>query len=444
MKTLENDLTKGSVSKQLIRYATPLILSSMLQAVYSIVDVMIAGHFVGGRAISAINNASLVTNLLTQLIIGFTVGGNVLIGQYFGSRDTENRKLASGTLFTMCIVAGLVLGALVFAFSRQIMSALGAPSLEEASTYLATCAAGMLFIAGYNALSATLRGIGNSKMPLIFVGVATMTNVALDLLFVGAFKLEVFGAALATVISQFIAFLLAVIFVLKRQQELGFTRHYLRVRKQMVKGIAKLGFPVSLQSAVACISWLVVMVLINKHGVDISAGNGVSNKIKDFCQLFITATTGAAATMAAQNLGIGEYERARSVMKVCIRMTLAIALGTIIIVQLAAPVLVRLFTNEDAVIKAAVQNLRIEILAQVFYASFLSFNILAIAAGDTMFVMWNSFLNCIVVRLVLAIIFEHFFGIVGVYVACALAPGSSVPVGFIYYRSGKWQKRLAK
>lgn len=441
-KLATNDMTKGSVSKQLVRYAIPMVLTSLLQAVYSIVDIIVAGHFIGSSGISAINNSSLIMNFMTQIAIGFTVGGNVLMSQYFGRKEADNYKKSSGTLLVLSLLLGIVSMIIFCSAASPLLVLVGAPALEEATIYLRICAVGMPVIFGYNALSATLRALGNSKAPMVFIAVSTVTNIVLDILFVAGFDMGVAGAAWATVIAQCVSFALALIYALKYKSETGLERCYFKVFKDKLKLIIRFGFPIALQMTIASISWLTVMVLINKYGVDVSAGNGVSNKIKDFCQLFISATVSAAGTMAAQNIGAGEYDRAKKVMFTCMKITMGIAVITIVVAEIFAPQLVSIFTNEPNVAVHAVRNLRIEILAQVFYAGFLTFNVLATACGDTMFVMGNSFINCIVVRLVLALILQHFIGIVGVYLACMIAPGSSVPVGFIYYKLGKWKKQL--
>ena len=182
--------------------------------------------------------------------------------------------------------------------------------------------------------------------------------------------------------------------------------------------------------------------MINLYGVDVSAGNGISNKIKDFCQLFITAMTSAAATMAAQNIGAGKFDRAKAVLNACLKTTVIMALILIAIVEVTAPFIVSFFNKDPVIAQHAVTNIRIEIIAQLFYAGFLSYNVLATACGDTMFVMANSFLNCIVVRLVLAFALESLIGITGVYIACMIAPSSSVPVGWLYCKREKWKKKL--
>ena len=163
----------------------------------------------------------------------------------------------------------------------------------------------------------------------------------------------------------------------------------------MVKRILKLGFPTALQWTIASISWLVVLALINQHGVTISAANGVSNKIRDFCQLFISALTTGGGTMCAQCLGARLFDRAEQVMKTCLKLALALAAVIIVVAELFAPQFSMIFTPDPEVQRWAVINLRIEIICQLFYAAMFAYNTLATGSGHTMFVMWNSFLNCI-------------------------------------------------
>ena len=445
MASIDRDLTKGSVAKRLIRYSLPLVATSLLQSLYSIADFIIAGFFINSAGQSAINNASLIMNLMTQIAIGLTLGGNILIGQYFGNHEDEPRKQSAGSLLTMSIIVGLVTAVLLFVLSRPLLVLLKAPALSEATEYLKICAIGLFPIFGYNALSALLRAVGNSKMPLYFVIASTAANVILDILFVAGLNMGVAGAALATLISQFVSFFAALVFCMKHREHLGLTRKYLRPRADRIRAITRLGLPTAFQWAIASLSWLVVAYLINGHGeasLIYSAANGVSNKIKDFCQLFISAMTGAASTMVAQNLGAALYDRAKNIMNTCMKITLGMAAILILISELLAPVLVSFFTPDPQVQQWAAINLRIEIIGQLFYAGFFTYNTLATGCGDTMFVMWNSFVNCIIFRLVLAIIFNHFWGVHGVYIACAIAPASSVPIGWFYCRRGYWKKSL--
>ena len=438
MPALVNDLTSGDVTRKLIRYALPLMASSLLQATYSITDIIVAGHFIGDVGITAINNGSVVMNMLTQLAIGLTVGGNILVGQYFGSGDQENRRKASGNLLTLGVLFGLLFTALVALLGRPLLMLLQSPTLDEATAYLTICGAGLLFIFAYNAMSATLRGVGNSRIPLYCIIVSVSLNVVLDILFVAVFRWGVAGAALATVLGQAVSCLTALVFCLCHRTDLGLLPRWLRPEGSMVKRILKLGFPTALQWTIASFSWLVVLALVNQHGVTISAANGVSNKIRDFCQLFISALTTGGGTMCAQCLGARLFDRAEQVMKTCLKLALALAAVIIVVAELFAPQFAMIFTPDPEVQRWAVINLRIEIICQLFYAAMFAYNTLATGSGHTMFVMWNSFLNCIVVRLILAVILNHFFGIYGVYVACGIAVSSSVPVCVWFYRSRRW------
>ena len=310
MPALQNNLTEGSVSRKLIRYAMPLVASSLLQAIYSITDIIIAGHFIGDNGISAINTSSVIMNMLTQVAIGLTVGGNILVGRYFGSGADEERKKAAGNTFTVGVITGILFTVAILLLGRPFLTLLKAPAMEDSVAYLGICGIGLLFIFGYNALSAILRGVGNSRIPLYCIIVSVSLNVILDILFVAVYEMGVAGAAMATVIGQAVSFITALVFSLIHRDSLGLRLKYLRPERRVVGMTLKLGLPVALQWTIASISWLVVLSLVNKYGVAVSAGNGASNKIRDFCQLFLSALTTGAGTMCAQCLGAKMYDRA--------------------------------------------------------------------------------------------------------------------------------------
>ena len=439
MQSISTDLTKGSISRQLVKFSVPLILSSLLQAVYGMVDMIVAGRFIGSAALSAVNNSSTIMMLLTQILMGVSTGGNILIGQYFGAGDRERSKQANVTLFTFSMALGAAF-VLVFAlFSRPILMALDAPALEEASRYLTICSLGIIFIAGYNAASASMRAVGNSRAPLICVAVSSVLNIILDLVFVGWFGWGVAGTAVASVISQGVSFVLSLYIVLRNYELFGLRVTKLFIRADELKTILKLGIPVCIQMTVANISWLSVMYLINGYGVIVSAGNGVSIKIKNLCLLFITAMSSGATAMIAQNIGAREFDRARKVLYTAMRISIVASVVLVAIVELFAPQIVSLFTSEADTAAAAVKNLRIEIISQIFYASFQIYHSLALGSGHTWFVLMSSFANCILARVVLIFILNSIMGLTGIYIACLIAPAVSVPIGFWYERSNRWR-----
>ena len=208
-------LTTGRVPGQLIRYAVPVVLTSLMQALYNLVDMLIVSRMLGPAGASAVNNSSQAMLVLTQIAIGLSNGGNVLIGQYFGAGDERRRQETTGSFFSLFALLGLLFSVLACAFSRSVLVFMGAPALEEAAAYLGISTLGLFFIFGYNALASALRAVGNSRAPMRFVMISTGLNVLLDLLFVGPFGWGTAGAAAATVFSQGLAFLLALFYLLR-------------------------------------------------------------------------------------------------------------------------------------------------------------------------------------------------------------------------------------
>jgi len=439
-KAGSTDLTKGVIWKQLVVFAIPLVLTNLLQSVYGMVDMIITGRFVGTGGLSAVTNSSTIMHFITQLLVGVSTGGSILISQYFGAGEKENCKKTITTLFTFSMVLGGALMIIFSFFARPILVMFRSPEIGGATEYLVTCAFGIVFIAGYNATSAAMRSVGNSLGPLVCVIISCIINIILDFIFVGPLGWGVFGAAVATVIAQGVSFIISLVIVLRNSELYGLRLTKLYIRMDKLKALLKLGIPVCVQMTVANISWLAVMYLINGYGEYASAGNGISAKIKDFCLLFIFAMQSASASMIGQNIGAREYDRVRKIMYTAMGIAVSVSVLIITAVEIFAPQLVSIFTSDEETAAVAVKNLRIEIISQIFYASFQIYHTLALGAGHTWFVLMSSFINCILVRLVLIFVLDHFFGLVGIYIACLIAPSSSVPVGLWYERSGRWRK----
>ena len=444
MASAQHDLTQGSVTKQLIRYALPVVASSLLQAIYSLVDMLVVSRLLGETGASGVSNASQFITVLTQVAIGLSNGGNILVGQYFGAGDRKNREETTGSFFTLFVLLGAAVSVIIFFVSGPFMTMMGAPARAEAVAYLTAACWGLFFVYGYNAFASVLRAMGNSRTPMTCVLVSVVTNIGLDILFVGPLGLGTAGAAWATVISQGISCVMCFAYLLGHREFFSFQRELLRMRWEKIRVILKLGIPCAVQMTVAGISWLVVTYIINDYGAVISAANAYSGKVKDLSGMFISATSTAAASMVAQNLGAGLYDRGKKVMYTAMRLALCMAAVIIVVVELFAPVFVGSFTSDPEAAHYAVLNLRVEIVGQIFYAVFLVYHALMLGAGDTWWVFLSSFANCIVFRVVLSILFEHFWGVEGIYAACAIAPSISVPVGMYYTRSNRWRKSLAK
>ena len=438
--------TRGGVAAVLIRFSLPLIISGILQQLYNWADAFIVGHAVGESALAAVGATTAVSVFFTMAITGFTQGLSILAAQRFGSGDRAGLRPILSTFLVVLLPLAVLCAALGVWASGSLLHLLHTPEniLAFAGDYLRIIFIGVPFLAAYNLYSALLRAMGDSRAPFYAVVVSSLANVALDLWFVAGLGMGTAGAALATTAAQAVSFGMALVLVARRTGLLQPKLSFFRMHGALLRLILRLGIPSALQMTIAGFSWLVVTFLVNQYGVDVSAGNGVAIKIKDICQLFISAMASGATTMIAQNLGASKFERAKDVMYTAMKITCAMAAAMIVLVELFAPQMAAVFTNEAAVRDAAVLNLRIEILGQVFYAVFLVYHALMLGAGDTWWVFLSSFANCIVFRVVLSLLFNHLWGIYGLYAACAVAPSISVPLGWLYTRSGVWRRSLAK
>ncbi|MBP1758642.1 MAG: family efflux transporter, partial [Firmicutes bacterium] len=340
--------------------------------------------------------------------------------------------------------SGIFMMGLLLVLGEPVLRLLKAPALGESLIYLRICAVGLLPVCGYNALAAMIRAVGNSRKPLNFILVTTVVNIVLDTLFMGIFRWGVAGAAWATVIAQSISFLVALFYVLGNRELFALRLGGLYLKKDKLIHMLRLGIPSAVQMTLVGFSWLTMTFLVNGYGVEASAASGIAAKIREVSQLFTVGMGAAAGTMVAQCLGAGDFSRARNTVHIAMRIAIGVSLVVILLVELTAPQLVSLFNPNAETAYWAVQNLRIEVLAQVFYASFMVYNALAIGAGHTMFVLGSSIMNSIIVRLALAVLLNHYMGLTGIYWACMIAPASSVPLGYIYERAGRWKKSLAK
>lgn len=440
----QTDLTTGNIAQTLMAYAGPFIVSNVLQSTYNITDMIIAGYFGGSYAQSAIGNCTTITSLLIQIIIGITTGGGILIGQYYGAKRKREWCDSTVSLFTLSLIIGAVVSVVLYVMADQIMIWMDAPALKQAQQYLSICSLGMFFIMSYNAAGAALRAVGDSKLPFICVAVSVALNIVLDLLLMGKLGMGVAGAALATVISQGVSAILAVYFLWKNEGLFGLRFRHLYMKRDQVRDILKLGVPCAIQMSVVSIAWIAVTAIVNSYDVYVSAANSVTMKISEFCQLFSTAMYSAVSGIVAQCAGAKDYDRIRKVVYQAIGITLGVTLVLVAIVELTAPELVSFFTPDETTRYYAAINLRIDVLGQLFFAVFMVYHGLAVGVGNTWFVFFSSFCNCILARLILAITFNHFFGLMGLYWACMLAPFVSVPLGFWYERSNRWKRSIAE
>ena len=448
MATLQNrDLLHGSVPKQLIAFSIPFLAANVLQSVYAVVDMIIVGQFVGSAGLSGVSVGSQIASLFTSTGMGLAMGGQMMLAQFKGAGDEQAQRESIGTMLSFMLLLGVILAIPCIALAQPLLRLLKTPaeSYHDAYWYFLISAMGIVFIFGYNSVCAVLRGLGDSKRPMYFVAVSTVSNILLDLLFVGVMHKGAGGAAAATIIAQAISFLSAFVYLYRHRESFvfDFRRQSFRIIGARLKTMLKVGVPFALQFSMLMISMLFVVALVNGYGVSASAGYGVGGKVDNFATLPVYAFSSAASTMVGQNIGAKQYGRAKSVVHWCVLMTFLCELVVFTLVQLFAAQIVSIFNSEPEVVEVGVQYLRLMAFAYLAHCALDGYQSMANGVGFSML----SFICCtvdgLIVRIPLAWLFGSVLdmGIRGVILGCMLAPFSAALISGVYFYSGVWKKQ---
>ncbi|MBQ7384865.1 MAG: polysaccharide biosynthesis C-terminal domain-containing protein, partial [Clostridia bacterium] len=265
-KSLSKDFTQGNITRQLILFSLPFMASNALQVLYSTIDMVIVGKYVGTAGLSAVSLSSLIVNFATMVCLGFSNAGQVLLSQALGAKKRKEMNDIIGTLFSFSVILSIVLSGVMLLVRKGILYLMNVPaeSYDMAMDYLVICGAGLIFTAGYNMVSAVLRGMGDAKRPFLFIGIASVVNLVLDIVFTGFLGWGVAGAAWATIIGQAVSFLFSLFYLFWRREEFGFDfkRESLRLNRKYVGMIVNLGTPMAIQSGFINLSMLFVNSMI--------------------------------------------------------------------------------------------------------------------------------------------------------------------------------------
>ena len=440
------DFTSGNITRQLITFAWPLFLSNLLQVVYNMVDMIIVGQVLGKVGTSAVAVGGDVSNFLTFVAMGFSSAGQVLIARYIGGGEREKIGRFVGTMTGFLMLCAVIISTVALTFQTGILRLMNTPAeaYQGAVDYSTICMVGLVFIYGYNIVSAILRGMGDSKHPLIFIGIAAAINVVLDLLFVMVLDFGAGGAALATVISQAVSFITCSIFLLKHREEFSLRivwKDFVRWDRSMLGSLVKLGVPMAVKSAAVMISKLFVNSWINSYGVEVSAFAGIANKISSTANLVSNAMNTAGSTMVGQNIAARKYDRVRRIILRLAAITLSLAAIFSVVILLFPEMVFGLFTQDEAVLAIVPGYLYIAVL--LFFGAALRscMNGLINGSGHTRVNVVTAVMDGFVMRIGMALLFglaldmRHY----GFWLGDAIAGFTPFWIGVIFYCSGKWK-----
>lgn len=444
-KTMAKDLTEGSVVKLLLVFAAPLFVSNALQAIYNVVDMIVVGQVIGGDGMSAVAIGGNVLSILNFIVMGFAGAGQIIIARFVGQKDTEAVKKTIGTMFTLLLSAAIIVSVICYFCREWILELVNTPpeAYKYTMDYTLVCMAGLIFIYGYNIVSAIMRGMGDSKRPFMFVAIASVINIILDILFVAVLKMEVMGAALATVIGQAISFIYAMCYFYKHREEFGFDfkpKSFIP-DKVTVKKLCALGIPMAIQSASITISMTVVAAWVNSFGVVYSACAGVLNKLNMLVGILSQSLTTAAGSMVGQNLGARKYNRISKILLSAVMSTLVIVLLFVAILVAFPEMMVGLFTKDEVILaSAAIIILPCVINSGGAVTRSFAFAIIN-GSGNSKLNLLVAIIDGMIARIVLAYIlgFRMGMGPQGFWIGDALAGFVPFLIGLSYYLTGKWK-----
>ena len=446
MSKLTKDMTQGSVAKNLILFSIPLCLSYFLQALYGSADTLIVGQFSPLGDVTGVSQGSQVINILTQAISGLSSGGTVLISRYMGAKRDKDLRETIESLFSLFAVTALAFTVIMLLCNNWIICLMQIPAeaVIPMRRYLQICEIGILFIFFYNCISAVLQAMGDSRHPLIFVGIACCVNIALDLLFVAVFQMGAFGAAIATVLAQMLSVFLSIRFLRKQNFTFDFKLRSFRFSREKVALLLQLGLPFAIMRAIVNCSFVVVSGLSNAYGLAASSAAGVVSKINSFATMPFTALQVAISTMAGQNMGAGQQKRAQHTLFVGLGISFSIGGFLFLLTQLFPRQILSLFSPNPDMIAAGENFLRFFALEYLLMPFTYSIHGLMSAGGYTWIPAVDGLMASVLCRIPLAMLFSRWIGFPGIALGSSLAVMGAVIPALTFYFSGIWKKTSAK
>jgi len=439
------DLTEGSVSRLLLSFSFPILVSNLLSAGYNLADMAIVGRFLGSVGLSAVSIGSDIMHVLLLASNGMSNAAQIIIAQYMGVKDRKAVNKSVGTIFSAVVLFSLALTLLMVGISIPVLRALNTPAeaWTDAVRYSVTCYFGILFTFGYGVLSAILRGMGDSRHPTLFIAVSSVSNLVLDLLFVGALGFGAFGAALATVMGQGLSFLWSLGFVYRRREQFGLDidREMFRPDREILKKYIHLAIPMFLQKTLIQMANLYVNSFVYAYGVTVTAVTGVGNKLGTLAQVFSNAMLMGGAAIVGQNISAGKTDRVKRV--VYINMVYALVVWSAVS---ALTILFRLqifgiFTSDALVLEMSAAFLPALIVRYLMFCTRCPFMALINGIGKPRINYILGIVDGLVLRVGVSLLLGLALGlgVQGFWFGNALGGFGPLFVGSVYFFTGRWK-----
>lgn len=437
-------MTEGVIWKEILLFSIPLLLGNLFQQLYNAVDSVVVGNYIGAQALAAVGSSAPVINLLVSFFMGLAVGAGVIISRYFGARKKEELHIAVHTSLALTFTAGLVMTLIGVLISPYVLQWVGTPSdvMESSVLYLRIYFLGILSVMVYNMGSGILRAVGDSRNPLYFLIVSSVTNIILDMLFVIVFHMGIAGVGWATLIAQTISAVLTMLLLIRTKEEYQVKLKHIRFHKHMLYEIVRLGLPSGLQNAIVSFSNVIVQSNINAFGSLAMAGCGSYTKIDGFAILPVMSYSMALTTFTGQNMGAKKYDRVKQGAKTGILMSVITIICISALLLILGPNVLAIFSSDPTVINYGLYMMHVLAPGYIFLAISHAFNGIIRGAGITtvpMIVMVTCWCGLRMAWILTSVPLFHDIGVV--FMGWPLTWIASALWLFLYYRKGSWMTR---
>ncbi len=421
-----------------------MLMGNVFQQLYSTVDSIIVGNALGKEALGAVGASFHIIFFLVSLFMGVTLGTSIIISQYFGARDHEKIKRAMDTAYVFLFAASLVLAVVGVIASPRILRFLNTPEdiLPQASTYLRITFAGISTMVGFNATSAILRGIGDSKTPLGFLVLATVLNIVLDLVFILVFGWGIAGAAWATVIAQGFSFVSGILYLNRTHPLLRLNLRRVEFDRKVLFLSLRIGIPSGIQQMLVAAGMMALSRIVNSFGTPAVAAFAAAGRIDTFAGMPAMNLSLALANFTGQNMGAGKPERVVRGYHAALAIASAISLCITLISVVFGKSLIAVFNSDPEVVRIGASYLAIVGLFYVLFSSMFTTNGVIRGAGDTTYSMLNTILALWLVRVPAATLLSRHFGTDGIWWSMPAGWAAGFGAAYLYYRSGRWKRRV--
>jgi len=437
------DLTTGKEGKLIFQFAAPMLLGNVFQQLFSVVDSIVVGNFVGKEALAAVGASFPIIFVMVSMIIGIVMGTTIVISQFFGARDFAKVKRAIDTMYVYSFIAGTISTIAGLIFAEPLLRLLGLPEeiMPQATQYLRIYFSGIIIFFGYNGTSAVLRGLGDSKTPLYFLVIATVANIFLDLLFVAVFKWGVAGAAFATLLANGVAFTLAIYWLNKTHKLIRFAIKGLHFDKEIFRQSIRIGLPTGIQQTLVALSGLALMGIVNTFGTNVIAGFSVASRLDALATVPAMSFSQALSTFVGQNIGANKTERIKTGLISTVKMSGLVTIVTTAFIVLFGHLMMSLFTKDPDVISLGSQYLTIVSIFYILFTMMFIYNGVMRGAGDTLIPMFFSLLSLWIIRIPMAYFLSGKIGATGIWWAIPTGWMVGLILSFLYYKSGRWKNK---